>query len=186
MSIKPHEMTGEELLKLPMGQGERYELVEGELRIMSPAGGAHGEVASEIGHQIHSYVRLNKLGKTFAAETGFYLQRNPDTVRAPDVAFLAKDRVPPQGLPEGFVPVVPDLVVEVVSPYDTAAEVEDKTAAWLKAGVKVVWVVYPSSHRVLVHTAPDAIQVFLEDDLLDGGEILPGFQTPVRSLFEFD
>jgi Uma2 family endonuclease len=186
MVTKSGLMTGEDLLKLPMGQGERYELVEGELRIMSPAGGTPGQVASRINYQIHLHVQANKLGETFAAETGFYLRRNPDTVRAPDVAFLAKDRVPPEGLPDGFVPVVPDLVVAVVSPFDTASEVEDKTAAWLKAGVKVVWVVYPSSRRVLVHTAPDEIRVFLEDDILDGGKVLPGFQTPVRSWFEFD
>jgi Uma2 family endonuclease len=186
MLTKTHLMTGEDLLELPMGEGKRYELVEGELRIRSPAGNLHGAVAYIISVRVGSYILNNKLGMGFTAETGFYLRRNPDTVKAPDFAFISKERIPAEGLPQGYGTAVPDWVVEVVSPNDTADEVEAKTGAWLKAGVKMVWVVYPSTRRVLVHTAPDEITVFLEDDTLDGGDVLPGFQSPVKSFFEFE
>jgi Uma2 family endonuclease len=184
MVTKDELMTGEDLLTLPTGMGERYELVKGRLRVMAPAGGPHGKVASEILRQIANHVADHQLGDVFAAETGFYLRHNPDTVLAPDVAFLSKDRIPEDGLPEGYVPVIPDLVVELVSPDDRAGEVEKKITAWLEAGVQLVWVVYPDTRKVQVHTAPNQIVVYLEKDTLDGGKALPGFKAVVRSFFE--
>ena len=104
-------MTAEELLRLPTGMGERYELVLGELKIMSPAGSRHGRIASRVNSLLDQAVRQGGLGATFGAETGFILSRNPDTVRAPAAAFVAASRVPAAGLPEGYFPGAPDLAV---------------------------------------------------------------------------
>src|SRR5688572_3800021 len=136
MGIEKQHLTAEDLLQLPTGMGERYELIEGELRVMSPAGPIHGKVANEISRQISNYVVEHQLGETFTAETGYYIRRKPDTVRAPDFSFISTDRLPKEGLPEkGYMPVMPDFVVEVVSPNDGAEEIEEKNLLWLNVGV---------------------------------------------------
>ena len=117
---------------------------------MTPAGGEHGQVALRVGARILAYVEEQDLGAAFAAETGFVLNRGPDTVRAPDVAFVARSRLstaPSWGFPE----LAPDLVVEVVSPWDRASEVSAKAATWLDAGVRLVWVVDPQARLATVH-----------------------------------
>ena len=108
-------VTADELLRMP-DEGKRYELIEGELIEMAPAGLRHGEIAATVAVLIGHHVRQNDLGSVFVAEPGFFLQRDPDTVRAPDVAFIAKNRLSPEGAPAGFSDTIPDLVVEVVSP----------------------------------------------------------------------
>ena len=119
--------------------GFRYELVRGELRRMNPAGNVHGRVAMNFGILLGSYVKAHDLGTVYAAETGFKLATDPDTVRAPDVAFVGRARVEAVGELEGFWPGTPDLAVEVVSPRDGAhAEVEEKVFDWLDAGTKTV------------------------------------------------
>lgn len=127
--------TAEELLRLPRGK-HRYELVKGELREMCPASSPHGRVANQIAFLLTNHIRQHKLGAVYAAETGFKLRENPDTVRAADVAFIAQERIPAEGEPEGFWAIAPDLVVEVVSPGDTAVEVQDKVTDWLQAGCR--------------------------------------------------
>lgn len=136
-------VTADQLLRLS-AQGKRYELVKGELREMAPTGGRHGRVAIRLGGRLNSYVDEHNLGEVFAAETGFRLSKDPDTVRAPDVAFVARGRLPEEGLPAGYPEIAPDLVVEVLSPSDAA--VED----WLEAGVKLVWVVYPDTAPLMM------------------------------------
>jgi Uma2 family endonuclease len=119
-----------------------------------------------------------------AAETGFVLARDPDTVRAADVAFVSRDRVPPEGVPVGFWPMAPDLAVEVVSPNDRPEDIQEKVEEYLAAGTKLVGVVYPKTQSVTVYRSLREIVVLREDDLITGDEVLPGFACPVRKLLE--
>lgn len=163
--------------------GYRYELVEGELRKMSPPGSAHGFVAMEIASRLLEYVRLHQLGLVFAAETGFRIARSPDTVLAPDASFVRTERIAIHGVPEEYFPEAPALVVEVVSPGDTAYEVDDKMQRWFASGVELGWVVYPKRHTVTVYRGLHDIQVLQADDLLEGGAVVPGFTCRVGDLF---
>lgn len=169
----------------PEFQDQRLELVEGEIAIMSPAGGSHGGIALRWGARILEFVEQHDLGYVTAAETGFILQRSAsgkDIVRAPDAAFIAKARLP-DGLPDGFVPLAPDLVIEVVSPTDTAEDIQAKIADYLNYGVRLIWFGYPRSKTVTVQTASGAI-IRRVGDILDGGDVLPGFRLPVDAIFK--
>ncbi len=150
---------------------------------MPPAGGEHGEIAAEIGRLIGNHVVERQLGKFFAAETGFILSESEQTVLAPDVAFVQSSRVPPLEKRRGFVPVVPDLVVEVISPSDRLTDVNDKVTIYIAAGVRMVWTVEPLRRRVTVYTADRHARLLVDDDMLDGGDVLPGFKLPVSSIF---
>lgn len=175
-------MTADELLRIPK-DGFRYELIEGELKRMSPAGHKHGEVAMNVAGPLHSHVKRNKLGKVYAAETGFKLKSNPDTVRAPGAAFIRQERVEAAIKAQGFWVGAPDLAVEVVSPGDTVSEVEDKVTEWLEAGASLVWIVSPKIKTVTVYLSLTDIVTLTEKDTLDGGEVVPGFQIPVAEIF---
>ena len=177
-------MTAEELLRLATGMGERYELVSGELKIMSPAGSRHGDIVLEIGMRLRAHVRANRLGATFGAETGFVLSRDPDTVRAPDVAFVVAARVPAGGLPDGYFPGTPDLAVEVVSRSEGAADIQRKVSEYFAAGARLVWIVYPDMRQVVVFRSARESVVLTAQDTLDGGDLLPGFACRVSELFE--
>jgi Uma2 family endonuclease len=173
-------VTAEELFELP-DDGLRHELVEGEQRTMAPAGFDHGRVALRIGARILDHVEQQLLGEVLAAETGFVLARGPDTVRAPDVAFVAAERVPAET--RGFAELAPDLVVEVVSPSDRASEVSSKAAMWLDAGVRLVWVVDPQARLAAVHHPGGLVTVLRADGVLDGEDVLPGFRLPLSTVF---
>jgi Uma2 family endonuclease len=175
-------MTADELLRLP-DDNMRHELVRGQLRTVPPAGGEHGFVGGELFGFVREYVRAHDLGFTFNADTGFRIARNPETVRAPDAAFVAKGRLPGRRLPPTFPDLAPDLVVEVVSPSDTAAEVREKIQEWLRAGVRLVWVVRPSNRSVIEYRSPTEVRELGEMDELDGFDVLPGFTCPVRAIF---
>jgi Uma2 family endonuclease len=174
--------TADELLRYP-NDGYRYELVKGELKKMAPAGNEHGSLAALFTGLLITHVRAQKLGKVYAAETGFKLSSDPDTVRAPDVAFISQKRLDEVGPVQGYWPGAPDLAVEVVSPNDLYAEVSEKVAEWLHAGSKMVVVVNPRTKQVLVHV-PGDVNVLEGDDTLDGGEVVPGWQLPIKELFE--
>jgi Uma2 family endonuclease len=174
--------TAEELFELP-DDGRRHELVEGDLVPVTPAGFEHGDLAGEVFFHVKAFVREHRLGVVLAAETGFVLQRDPDTVRAPDVAFVRADRVPPKDQRRRFAELAPDLVAEVVSPTDRAGEVNGKVAQWLDAGVRLVWVVDPENRVVVAHEPGGLAHLLREDGLLDGGDVLPGFRLPLAELF---
>lgn len=173
-------MTADELFRL--GDIGRCELIRGELIRMSPSGGRHGDVAMTIGAFLFNHVRTHKLGKVYGAETGFILSRDPDTVRAPDAAFIAADRVKEVHTPK-FIPGAPDLAVEVLSLDDRPGEVASKTKQWLACGAKEVWIIDPAKETVAIHREGKDATV------LQGGEtitteLLPGFAIGVDLLFE--
>lgn len=178
----PVPMTAEQLAELP-ADGRRLELIDGELRTMAPAGGKHGQVALSIGRLVANHVHDNKLGRCYAAETGFVIRRDPDTVRAPDLAFVSKACLSGEA-DSGFLDEIPDLVVEVVSPSDRASDVTQKALVWLDFGVRLVWVIDPRARLVTVHQPGDVIGLVRgEDAVLDGGDVLPGFRVALSDLF---
>jgi len=175
--------TAEELLAIP-DDGFRYELIEGEIRKMSPAGMAHGFIASQLDRLLGQHVFLNKLGATFTAEPSFRLGRDPDTVRVPDIAFIRSARLGRWDRREACWEGAPDLAVEVVSPNDTQGEIDEKAKAWLDAGAAMVWVVSPAQRTVTVHRSPTEITTLTENDELDGQDVVPGFRCRVSDIFE--
>ena len=175
-------VTADELFMMP-DDGFRYELVKGELRRMPPAGSEHGAVIMNIGTPLDQFVKAHGLGVVFGAEMGFKIASDPDTVRAPDLAFIRRERIPPGGLPRGFWPGAPDLAVEVISPGDTYTEVEEKVNDWLSAGTRMVLVLNPRTRMVTVYTSPTDVVRLTESDTLDGGEVLPGFTCRMAALF---
>jgi Uma2 family endonuclease len=178
--MAPATMTAEDLLRLNI-QDKRSELVRGRLVVREPAGFAHGVVAARIGEHMATFVRLHSLGLVVAAETGFTLARDPDTVRAPDVGFVRRDRVP-DPLPRGYASMAPDLVVEVLSPDDRPGEVLAKIADWLRAGTRLAWVVDPIRRCARVYRADGTETFAAADDSLDGEDVLPGFVLPLAAI----
>jgi len=129
------------------------------------------------------HVKENNLGLVYGAETGFKLATDPDTVRAPDIAFVRRELIEQTGLHKGFRPGAPDLAVEVLSPGDTAEEIEQKTAEWLAAGARAVWIVSPKRRTVTVHRSLKHIKILTEQDELDGADVVPGFRCRVADIF---
>mgnify|MGYP003578111561 CR=1 FL=1 len=150
---------------------------------MSPAGGEHGAVVFNLAALIAQHVRAHNLGQGFGAETGFKLASNPDTVRAPDIAFVRRERIPEAGIPQNFWDIAPDLAVEVMSPGDAVKEVSEKVGVWLAAGALAVWVVNPKRRTVTVHRPAEDVLTLTEEDELDGGEVVPGFRCRVSEIF---
>lgn len=175
-------MTADELLAMP-DDGMCYELVKGELLMAPPPGDEHGDVTMEIAGPLHRHVKKNNLGKVYAAETGFKLESDPDTVRAPDIAFVRRDVFEKTGRLKGYRSGAPDLVVEVLSPSDTFGKVEAKVAQWLEAVARMVWVVSPKLRTITVYRSLTDVVVSTEKDTLDGGDVVPGFQIKVAEIF---
>jgi Uma2 family endonuclease len=172
--------TAEQLLDAPdLG---RCELLRGELIMMSPAGSEHGAVAAEINRSLGNFVKPRGLGTVLGADPGFLIAQDPDTVRAPDVAFLRAERIGGR-LPKGFFPGAPDLAVEVLSPGDRASEVLEKVQDWLAAGCLAVWVVEPKKQTITVYDNRHTVVRLRSTDSLSGGDVLPGFSVPVAELF---
>jgi Uma2 family endonuclease len=175
-------VTAEQLLYMP-DDGFRYELIAGEVRKMSPAGWKHGLIAARLHLSLGRYVEDHGLGALFEGDTGFVLASDPDTVRAPDVAFIRRERLSAEMPTEAFWPGPPDLAVEVVSPGDTVHEVDDKVKAWLDAGTRMVWVIDPKWRSVTVYRSAVRVTVLTENDELSGEEVVEGFRCVVGELF---
>jgi Uma2 family endonuclease len=175
-------VTADELLHMP-DDGWRYELVKGELIRMSPTGDEHGQVTMTLATALYFHVKEHKLGRVYAAETGFKLESNPDTVRAPDIAFVRREVLEATGTLPGYRPGAPDLVVEVLSPHDRTRKVEAKVAQWLETGARLVWVVSPKLHTVTVYKSSTEIVTLTDADTLDAGDVIPGFKLQIAEIF---
>jgi len=172
-------MTAEELMNLD-DDYHRHELIKGELLTMPPSGDLHGTVTMNLTIPLGNHVKANNLGVMRAAETGFKLESNPDTVLAPDIAFIARDRVGPPVA--GYRNGAPDLVVEVMSQWDSRPKAARKAALWLELGARSVWIVNPRQRTVEVCQADREKQVFHEtDELVD--DTVPGFRVKVSEIF---
>lgn len=170
-------VTADELIRLPT-DGWRYELVRGELRKMSPSGARHGRVAAEIVGSLIAHMKGNRTGAVYSSETGFRITRQPDTVRAPDAAFVRSERITDTA---GFFEGPPDAAFEVTSPGDTYSEIEEKTLDWLRAGVKVVVIVDPRTKTVRAHRTNGATKV---EDVIEIDDVIPGWRLSLADLFD--
>jgi Uma2 family endonuclease len=182
MSLSTTPITAEQLFDMP-SDGMRRELVKGELIRMNPAGSEHGVVIAALTVMLGQHVLQHKLGQVFGAETGFVLARDPDTVRAPDIAFVRQERIAVTGIPRAYFPGAPDLAVGGVSPGDRPSEVEAKVSDWLAHGCLLVWVVDPRNRTVAIHRTLRETQVVNENDLLEEPGLFPGWRVNVAKIF---
>jgi Uma2 family endonuclease len=180
MAIIEKTMTADQLFAL--GDIGPCELIRGELIHMTPTGYDHGWISGNIVWALRNFVKNIELGRVLSSEVGFLISRNPDTVLAPDAAFVRADRDPPGGLKK-FFPGPPDLAVEVLSPLDRASEVLSKVSDWLEAGCRKVWVVDPETRSIAVYAPKSEMRVLHLSDVLTDEELLPGFQIAVRKVF---
>lgn len=174
-------LTAEDVERVSI-PGKLVELVRGQLVVSEPPGTRHGAIAASLAYHLSDFVRRQGLGLVFAQDTGFKIESDPDTVRAPDVAFVGReraDRIPPRGYAE----LAPDLLAEILSPDDRPGEVLAKVADWLAAGTKLAWLVDPQRLEVRVHRADGSLSVLRDNDTLDGEDVLPGFTCPLRDVF---
>jgi Uma2 family endonuclease len=162
--------------------GKQVELVRGQLIVREPPSTRHGAIAANLGYLLSDFVRTHGLGVVFAQDTGFKIASDPDTVRAPDVAFLRRDRAG-QIPARGYAELAPDLLAEILSPDDRPAEILAKVADWLAAGTQVVWLVDPERREVRIYRRDGSLSVLRENDLLGGENVLPGLTCPVAHLF---
>ena len=173
--------TGEDLAAMP--GDEPWELWEGALRKVPGSGLEASEIAGVVIAFLLPFVRSRKLGVVSTSDGTYYLARNPDTIVVPDVAFVRWEHLPDRTRPKGFCPVPPDLAVEVVSPSDTPRDVAGKVELYRRAGVPLVWWIYPERRAVIVFRAGQQVAELGEGDELDGGEVLPGFRLLVAEIF---
>src|SRR2546422_1703946 len=178
-SAPPLTAADVERLSIP---GKQVELVRGQLVVREPPGTWHGAVAANLAYHLGDSVRRGDLGLVFAQDTGFKIGSDPDTVRAPDVAFVARDRT---GVirARGYAELAPDLLAEILSPDDRPADVLGKVADWLGAGTKLVWVVDPERSEVRVYRQDGTLSILHAHESLDGEDLLPGFSCPLAQGF---
>ena len=182
MTTSAKLMTADDLLHMP-DDGRRYELIRGELIELAPPGPKHGYVAGRTYKALDDFVHPRRLG-AIITESGFIIASDPDTVRAPDAAFISAEMLPEGGLPDQYMRMAPDIAVEVVSPSDREREVRDKALGWLAAGSRLVWVLYPATRSVTVYRSETDVSTVDSDQILDGAPVLDGFSVYVAELFE--
>lgn len=175
-------MTANDLLALA-DDNARYELVDGVLLKMPPPGEDHAAICLIIGASLLDFVKRHQLGLV-TSERGFILRSNPDTVRAPDVAFVRQERIGATGRIRGYRQGPPDLAVEVNSPNDRPGDIAAKVREYLSAGTRLVIVVDPEPRLVTMYQAPDKVTFLTIDDVISGGEVLPEWQLSVSALFD--
>ena len=169
--------------RLSWDDASRYDLWDGEVIEMAPAGEAHGAIAMRAGYLVFSYARRHGLGRTYAAETGFVLDEVRQRVLGPGVAFVSQERTtqPPR---QGFFRGAPDLAVEVRSPSQSAREMDTKAEGYLAAGTRLVWIVDPDSRTVTVYRPDRAPEELAPEGHLEGHDVLPGFRVAVAAIFD--
>ena len=180
-TAKPKLLTADDLLRLD-SQGFRGELIRGVLHETMPAGVKHGKIAIRLGGRVNSHVEQGDLGHVFGSDSGVLLERNPDTVREPDLAYVSAERLPLDSDLDGCCPVAPDLVVEIKSPSDSEREVDEEATMWLSHGVRIALVINPETATIRVRQPDRPAVILTMDDTLDVGEVLPGFSCSVREI----
>jgi len=176
----PPLLTAEDVERISL-PGKQVELVRGRLVVSEPPGTWHGVIAANLTRLLGDFVHRHGLGTVAAQDTGFKIATDPDTVRAPDVAFVGRERA--KGIPRrGYAKLAPDLVVEVLSPGDAPAAVLAKVADWLAAGTRLVWLVDPERYEVRVYRPDGTLSVLREGGSLDGEDVLPGFICPLQDV----
>lgn len=174
-------MTAEQLERVQI-PGKSTELLRGVLVVREPPGTYHGKIAGRLITRVGGFVEAHRLGEVFGQDTGFKIAANPDTVRAPDLAFIARDRVSQIAL-RGYASVAPDLVAEILSPDDRPGEVSAKVEEWLSAGVRLAWVLDPERRIGYVHRPDGSRSMVHADGALDGESVLPAFRCELKDLF---
>jgi Uma2 family endonuclease len=181
MATKTELLTADDLLRL-YSKGVRGELIRGVLHETMPTGQQHGVIAANLSFELLSFIRPRQLGFVTTSDSGVLLERDPDTVREPDVAFFSNAHGATQPTPK-YAEQSPDLVVEIVSPSDKLGNIRAKAEMWLSFGVRLIWVVHPDSRSVDIHRSGQSVESIGDDGQLDGLDVLPGFSCPVSSIF---
>lgn len=180
-------LTGEDLMELQSETGKRFELLKGKPIETMPAGGKHGYIASKIERKLGAFVEERNLGFLFVAETGVYLERNPDTVRGADVTFVSREKIKSvDEIEAGFLTVVPDLVVEVASQPNKMNEALEKVETWKRAGVGEIWLVDVAQKTLTIYdnaSHNDPTEILTEKETLYGKGWLNGFALPLSTIF---
>jgi Uma2 family endonuclease len=169
--------TAEDLMRI---EG-RVELEDGKLIEMSPTKKIHNRISVQLLRFIMRHVDVEQLGEIVIPDTGFRLQKEPEIIRIPDMAFIPKDRITP--LDDDFYNIAPDLAVEIMSPGNTVKEIDQRVVEYFAAGTRLMWVIYPKTRRVHVFTSDRDVTILNVGDTLTGGDVLPGFVLPLANLF---
>jgi Uma2 family endonuclease len=182
MATQIRLVTADQLLQMP--GDARCELIGGEIHEMPPSGRTHGRIASRFHGRLERFVRETGLGEAYIADAGFSIETDPDTVLAPDAAFVTAVREAQAAGTDGYFPGAPDLALEVISATDRYSEVAAKVQKYLGAGTRMVVVVDPPKRTVIVHRSYADVLILKEDDVIDGGDVVPGWTLQVRDLFD--
>jgi Uma2 family endonuclease len=175
-------LTADDLLRL-YSEGVHGELIRGVLHETMPPEERHGVITADLTIVLGAFIKQKRLGRVTTGDAGVWIERDPDTVRGPDIAFFSKERMGAGPLRAGYSVAIPDLVVELVSPNDKAYEAYDKARMWLSHGVRLVWIVNPETRTVDIHRTQQAVEVIDESTELDGADVLPGFTCPLSDIF---
>ena len=176
-------LTAEDLLRLH-SQGVKGELIDGVLCETVAAGAEHSFIGIRLGGEIGLHARRHRLGRVGGTDGGVLIQRGPDTVREPDIFFVSAERLPLDVRVRGYLEVMPELVVEIVSPGDSPQDIREKIDMWLEHGVSMAVIVHPGERAVMVHRPEIPAVMLTGDDALDGGDVLPGFSLPLSEIFD--
>jgi Uma2 family endonuclease len=182
MAITEKLMTAEEFERLP-DDGKLYELIDGEPREIAQLTMWQGEVEVNLAMRLHTHVQGRALGCVSIGKVAFIVRRNPDRVRAADIAFIRQERVPPLEARQHIMEVIPDLVLEILSKHDTVEEISDRIDDWLSAGVQMLWIVDPFRRTVTIYQPGRDPMLLGEHGVLDGDPVVPGFRCPVAEIF---
>ena len=176
-------MTPEEFLEYPL-EDMKAELVRGELRVSPPGGGPHGFAGARLIARLVMFVDPRRLGRVLGDGVGYQLLQLPRTVRVPDASFVRADRLPAEGIGRGLLKFAPDIAIEVLSPSETASDLQEKLDDYRVSGTTLVWVVDPVRRSVMIVSQSEPLKMLHESDILDGGSVLPGFSCAVIDIFE--
>ena len=176
-------LTADDLLRLH-SEGVRGELIRGVLHETMASGHEHGRIVTNLVAALHNFVKPRRLGTLVASDSGVWLEKDPDTVREPDVAYTSAEKIPLDARIPGYAEAAPDLVVEIRSPSDSRREVHDKARMWLSHGVRLVWVGHPDTRSVDVHHRDRPTETRSGDGSLDGADVLDGFACTLAAVFD--